>query len=77
MSFQWYGRLAPAGTPKAVVATLNREINKALAAPDLKERFVAQTFDPAPGTPEEFLKFLQTEDVRWRDVQKQVNVRLD
>ncbi|MGH8618185.1 MAG: tripartite tricarboxylate transporter substrate binding protein [Burkholderiales bacterium] len=77
VSFQWYGMLAPAGTPKSVVATLNREINKALAAPDLKERFVAQTFDPTPGTPEEFLKFLQTEDVRWRDVQKQVNVRLD
>jgi tripartite-type tricarboxylate transporter receptor subunit TctC len=77
VSFQWYGMLAPAGTPKDIVVLLNREINKALEAPDLKERFVTLTFDPTPGSPEEFRKFLVTEDVRWREVQKQVNVRLD
>jgi tripartite-type tricarboxylate transporter receptor subunit TctC len=77
VSFQWYGMLAPAGTPKEVIVLLNRQINKALEAPDLKERFVAQTFDPTPGSPEDFRKFLVAEDVRWRDVQKQVNVRLD
>ncbi len=77
VSFQWYGMLAPAGTPKEIVALLNSQINKALDAPDLKERFVAQTFDPVPGSPEDFRKFLVSEDVRWREVQKQVNVRLD
>jgi len=77
VSFQWYGMLAPAGTPKDIVARLNREINKALESPDLKERFVAQTFDPVPGSPEDFRKFLVSEDVRWREVQKLVNVRLD
>jgi tripartite-type tricarboxylate transporter receptor subunit TctC len=77
VSFQWYGVFAPAGTPREIVAVLNREINKALNAPDIKERFVSLTLDPAPGKPEAFLKFLQDEDARWRDVQKQVHVRLD
>ena len=77
VSFQWYGVFAPAGTPREIVALLNREINKALDSPDMKERFVSLTLDPAPGKPEAFLKLLQDEDKRWRDVQKQVNVRLD
>ncbi len=77
VSFQWYGVFAPAGTPPAIVALLNREINKALNAPDIKERFVALTLDPTPGKPHDFLKMLEDEDTRWRGVQKQVNVRLD
>jgi len=77
VSFQWYGVFAPAGTPRETVALLNREINKALNSPDIRERFVAVTFDPTPGKPEDFLKLLQDEDARWRGVQKQVNVRLD
>ena len=77
VSFQWYGVFAPAGTPREIVGVLNREINKALDSPDMKERFVSLTLDPAPGKPEAFLKLLQDEDKRWRDVQKQVNVRLD
>ncbi len=77
VSFQWYGVFAPAGTPPAIVALLNREINKALNAPDIKERFVALTLDPTPGKPEALLKLVQDEDARWRDVQKQINVRLD
>ena len=77
VSFQWYGMLGPAGMPKDIVTVLNREISKALNAPDVKDRFTAQTFDPTPGTPADFLKLLESEDKRWRDVQKQVNVKLD
>ncbi len=77
VSFQWYGMLGPANMPKDIVTVLNREIARAINAPDVKERFTAQTFDPTPGTPADFLKLLESEDRRWRDVQKQVNVRLD
>jgi len=77
VSFQWYGMLGPAGLPKDVVTTLNREINKALSSAEVKDRFTALTLDAAPGTPADFLKLLESEDKRWRDVQKQVNVRLD
>ena len=77
VSFQWYGVLAPAGTPKDIIAALNREINKALAAPDVKDRFASLTLDSTPGTPDDFRKLLESEDRRWKEVQKQVNVRLD
>jgi tripartite-type tricarboxylate transporter receptor subunit TctC len=77
VSFQWYGMLGPAGMPKDITATLNREINKALNSPEVRERFVTLTLDPAPGTPGDFLKLLESEDQRWRDVQKQVKVQLD
>lgn len=77
VSFQWYGILGPAGTPKGVVATLNQSINKALAAPEVKERFASLTFDSAVGTPDDFRKLLVSEDQRWKDVLKQVKIQLD
>src|SRR5699024_597740 len=64
----WYGILAPAGTPSEVVQVLNREIAKALAAPDMRERFAALALDSTPGGPHEFLKLLQSEQKRWQDV---------
>lgn len=77
IAYQWYGMLAPAGTPREVVALLNAEINKALNSADVKARFTAVTLDITPGTPDDFRKFLETEDARWKGVVKQVNVRLD
>ena len=77
VSFQWYGMLGPAAMPKDIVATLNREINKALNSAEVRERFVTLTLDAAPGTPADFLKLLESEDRRWRDVQQQVKVLLD
>ena len=77
VSFQWYGMLGPAGMPKDIVAVLNREINKALNSPEIKKRFESLTLDATPGTPGDFLKLLESEDRRWRDVQAQVKVQLD
>lgn len=77
VTFQWYGMLGPAGLPKNIVATLNQSINKALAAPDVKERFASLTFDSAIGSPDDFRKLLVSEDQRWKDVLKQVKIRLD
>lgn len=77
VAFQWYGLFATAGTPKPVVALLNREVNKTLAMPDVKERFTSVSLDLTPGSPEDFLKLLQAEDQRWKEVLKQVPIRLD
>jgi tripartite-type tricarboxylate transporter receptor subunit TctC len=77
VSFQWYGVLGPAGMPKDIVAVLNREINRALTAPDVRERFATLTLDVTPGSPSDFLKLLESEDRRWKDVQKEVKIRLD
>ncbi len=76
-TFQWYGVLGPAGLPKDVVAVLNREINKALVSPEMRERFASLTLDATPGPPEEFRKLLESEVQRWKEVLKQVTVQLD
>jgi len=77
VTWQWYGVLAPAGVSRDIVALLNREIHKAMATKEVKERFTMLAFDAAPGTPEEFLALLKSEDARWKDVVKEVKVSLD
>jgi len=64
----WYGMLAPAGTPQAVVARLNGELVKVLRSPDVKERLAGQGADPAGGSPEEFSAFLKEEIAKWGKV---------
>ncbi len=77
VTWQWYGILGPAGVPRDIVALLNREIHKAMATKEVKDRFSALAFDAAPGTPEDFLALLKSEDTRWKEVVKEVNVSLD
>jgi tripartite-type tricarboxylate transporter receptor subunit TctC len=71
----WGGVLAPAGTPKDVVARLNAEINKALAAPDVKEKLAAAGVEPAGGSPAQFTAFIQSEMARWAQVAKAAGVQ--
>jgi tripartite-type tricarboxylate transporter receptor subunit TctC len=65
---QWYGILAPAKTPKPVIADLNRAIVKALASPELKERMQTQGADASVSTPEEFQALIKSELARWAPV---------
>lgn len=69
----WYGVLAPAGTPKEIVALLNRETAKALQASDVRERFAALALDISPSGPDEFRKLLDRELKIWRSVIAQSN----
>ncbi len=70
----WYGMLAPAGTPQAVIGRLNSELVKVLRSPDVKERLAGQGADPAEGTPEEFSAFLREEIAKWGKVVKAANI---
>ena len=70
----WGGLLAPAGTPKDVIAKLNAEANKALAAPDVKEKLAAAGIEPAGGTPAQFAAFIGSEMQRWAQVAKAAGV---
>ena len=65
---QWYGLLAPAGTPSAIVARLHAEVVKSLQHPEVRERFTSEGADPVGSTPSEFLAFIKSEIVRWRPV---------
>ena len=72
----WYGILAPAATPPAIVAKLNRQINDILHAPDFVEAAAKQGAEVEGGTSEEFKKYLQSEIAKWSKVIKAAGVQL-
>jgi tripartite-type tricarboxylate transporter receptor subunit TctC len=74
---QWYGLVAPAGTPAAVVARLNAEVNRALALPDVMEQFAREGAVPVPTTPQAFGELIRREIPRWAEVVKAGNVKPD
>ena len=74
---QWYGLVAPAGTPAAVVARLNAEVNKALALPDVAQQLAVEGAVPAPTTPQAFGDLIRREIPRWAEVVRAGNVKPD
>ncbi|WP_456187436.1 Bug family tripartite tricarboxylate transporter substrate binding protein [Advenella kashmirensis] len=75
--YGWQGLFAPAGTPQSVINTLTREVDKALANPDLASRFVKQGTDPAYQNPEEFQKYIASEQARWAKVIRKANIKIE
>ncbi|OGA86924.1 MAG: hypothetical protein A3G27_12920 [Betaproteobacteria bacterium RIFCSPLOWO2_12_FULL_66_14] len=73
----WYGMMAPAGTPKAIVQLLQRETAKALKAPDVNERLRAGGLDPVGNTPEEHAAQLRADLARWAKVAKTAKIKID
>jgi len=71
----WGGILAPAGTPKEIVAKLNAEINKALNAPDVKEKLAGAGIEVAGGSPEQFVEFIKAEMTKWGKVASDANIQ--
>jgi tripartite-type tricarboxylate transporter receptor subunit TctC len=65
---QWYGVLAPAGTPRDIVTKLNAAIVKALHDPAVKERFLRDGAETVGGTPEEFAALIASELKKWGKV---------
>ena len=74
---QWYGVVAPAGTPPDIVAKLNAQINAALNSPELKTRLRNEGAIARPGTPQEFGQLIVREIVRWRPVITSGRVKSD
>lgn len=74
---QWYGVVAPAGTPEAVVTRLNAEINKALALPDVARQLAGEGAVPMPSAPQAFGALIAREIPRWAEVVKAGNVKPD
>lgn len=64
----WFGVLAPAGTPRAIVLKLNNEIGKALQKPEIKAQLAGFDSEPGSGTPEEFAAFIKSEIGKWGKV---------
>ena len=73
----WFGVLAPGGTPDAIVASLAREIAKAVAADDVKTRMDAMGAEPAYLPPDEFTKLIRAETEKWAKVVKATGAQAD
>ena len=73
----WYAFLAPAGTPRDIIAKLNTEILRAAAHPDIKALLARAAIEPIGSTPDELAKFLKSEIAKWARVVKDANVHVD
>ena len=76
-SIVWYGLLAPAGTPRAVVQRLNTEIVRILRTPEAIERINSFGLEPTTSTPEELGAHVKSEMTRWADVVKRYNIKAE
>jgi len=73
----WVGMLAPAGTPRDIVARLHAELTKALAYPEVRGKLAAQGFDVVGSAPAEFLAFARAESDKWAKVIRDYQVRVE
>ena len=71
----WFGLTAPAATPRDIIQRLNTEVRKALAAPDLQQRFTELSLSVTPSSPEELDALIKSEAVRWGEVIRRANIR--
>ncbi|HEX6267076.1 MAG TPA: tripartite tricarboxylate transporter substrate binding protein, partial [Burkholderiales bacterium] len=72
----WFGAVAPAGTPGAVIERLNAEIVAALGAPEIRERARAAGTEPFTNTPKEFAAMIREETRKWAEVIKAGGIKL-
>jgi tripartite-type tricarboxylate transporter receptor subunit TctC len=71
----WVGALAPAGTPKDIIALLNAQINAIIVLPESKEKFASLGLDLVGGTPEDFARDMRAEGEKWAKVIKAANIK--
>jgi tripartite-type tricarboxylate transporter receptor subunit TctC len=75
--YTWIGFFAPVGTPRAIIDRLNKEVDKALQLPAVKERLAVLAFDYTPNTPQQFAEYVGKEVVKWGKVVKDSGARAD
>ena len=73
----WYTVMAPAGTPKSIVAKLNQQINTALAEPAFRKRVMDMGLTVMGGTPEDVTGYIATESKKWAELVKSAGVKVD
>ncbi len=73
----WYGVLAPAGTPPAIIAKLQSEIHIALRSPDIVDKLSAQGLEPAPNNADEFARFIAAELAKWNKIIAAAGIKVE
>ena len=74
---QWYGVVAPAGLPTAVLKALNDTLNSVLTANDLRERLSAEAVEPTPMSPDAFATYIRNDIARWTRLARARKIDLD
>jgi tripartite-type tricarboxylate transporter receptor subunit TctC len=72
----WFAILAPAGTPKPIVTKVNADVNRVLAAQEVKAAFAADGSEPAGGTPEELAQSIREGIAKWGKLVRDLNLQL-
>src|SRR5262249_52503064 len=74
----WFGLFAPAGTPAAIIAKINADVQQVLRDPELQEKFLAaQLLEPIMGSPEEFSRFIAADAQKWGKVIRGAKLSID
>jgi tripartite-type tricarboxylate transporter receptor subunit TctC len=71
----WYGLLAPARTPPAIIAKLHDAVTAALNDPEVRQKLIQSGAEPKPSTPEEFSQFLRSEIERWGRIIREKGIK--
>jgi tripartite-type tricarboxylate transporter receptor subunit TctC len=71
----WYGMVAPAGTPPAVIKRLQDELHAALKATEVRDALLSRGIDPDTSTPEEFTAYIRSETAKWEKVIRSANLK--
>jgi tripartite-type tricarboxylate transporter receptor subunit TctC len=72
---QWFGLLAPAGTPRTIIDRLYQESSRALRSAEMTERMTAEGLEVVAGTPEEFASYIRSETEKWTQVIKAAGIK--
>jgi len=73
----WYGLVAPAGTPADVIAQLNKALVKVMAEPEIRQRLAVSGMDATSDSPQQFAKLLATERAKWGDLIRKAGIQGD
>jgi len=73
----WYGLVAPAGTPKAIVGKISTAVARIIGTPDMRDKLATQGVEPYVNGPEAFATLMKSDMAKWAKVIKQSNIKID
>ena len=71
----WYGMMAPAGTPQAIISRLHKDLTAVLRSPDVRDALLMRGIDAASSTPDEFTAYIKSESAKWGKVIRAANLK--